>query len=78
MSDEATCPTCGQRVEMHSAHEGTSYYVGLDARERESGAVWEKAVRDIERAVDEHGYWPQGALGHVRRIIDDARARAAS
>lgn len=67
MSDDATrCPTCGQHVEVVSAHEGTSYYVGRD----------EQFIGEVRRVLEEMDYWPSGAIGAIRRMLDEREARA--
>lgn len=51
---EGECPLCGQRVEISSSEEGTSFFVGVDAREvAHLRAIMETAADALARLREE-------------------------
>jgi hypothetical protein len=65
-----TCPTCGQRVRVHSSGEGTNSYVGVDAAQLRDVTAERDTYRTALARIITVAAWDASVTGHAVVIRD--------
>ncbi len=62
------CPTCGQKVRVSTADEGTSFFIGME---------YEKGLEEAAKICDDYVVYWESVLGKTPETLAvDCRAKA--